>query len=76
MHAAQHYAGIAAATELGGFYRNMRLFVNFFQPSFKLLEKRREGAQVTKRYHPPLTPYQRVLAHPEIPDTIMSRGVV
>ena len=43
----QRYAGIAAATELGGFYRNMRLFVNFFQPSFKLLEKRREGAQVT-----------------------------
>lgn len=66
----QRYAGIAAATELGGFYRNMRLFVNFFQPSFKLLEKRREGAQVTKRYHPPLTPYQRVLAHPNIPDTV------
>ena len=41
----------------------MRLFVNFFQPSFKLMEKTRDGARVTKRYHPPLTPFQRVLAH-------------
>ena len=44
----------------------MRLFVNFFQPSFKLQEKQRDGAQVTKRYHAPLTPYQRILVHLEI----------
>ncbi len=44
----------------------MRLYVNFFQPSFKLMDKTRDGARVTKRYHPPLTPFQRVLAHPAV----------
>jgi hypothetical protein len=32
-------------------YGASRLFVNFFQPSFKLAEKHRDGAKVTKRYH-------------------------
>ena len=32
-------------------YAAARLHVNFFQPSFKLKEKRREGAKVIKRYH-------------------------
>jgi len=27
-------------------YQNVRLYVNFFQPSFKLKEKRREGSLV------------------------------
>ena len=40
----------------------MRLFVNFFQPSFKLAAKARDGALVRKRYHPPATPCQRLLA--------------
>jgi hypothetical protein len=40
----------------------MRLFVNFFQPSFKLAAKARDGAKVRKRYHPPATPCQRLLA--------------
>ena len=44
----------------------MRLYVSFFQPSFKLMEKTRDGAQVTKRYHPPLAPFQRVKAHPAV----------
>lgn len=35
--------------------------MNFFQPSFKLQCKTREGARVTKRYHPPMTPYERLL---------------
>ena len=43
-------------------YRSVRLFVNFFQPSFKLAAKSRDGAKVRKRYHPPATPYQRLLA--------------
>jgi hypothetical protein len=44
----------------------MRLFVNFFQPSFKLMEKTRDGGRVAKRYHAPLTPFQRVQDHPAI----------
>jgi len=62
----RRYSGIAAATELARLYNSMRLYVNFFQPSFKLMEKTRDGARVTKRYHPPLTPFQRVQAHPAV----------
>jgi hypothetical protein len=36
--------------------------VNFFQPSFKLKAKRREGAKVIKQYHRPATPCERLLA--------------
>ena len=64
----RRYAGIAAATELARLYRSMRLFVNFFQPSFKLMEKTRDGARVSKRYHAPLTPFQRVQAHSAVSD--------
>ena len=37
---------------------------NFFQPSFKLAAKARDGAQIRKKYHPPATPFQRLLATP------------
>ncbi len=66
----RRYAGIAAATELARLYRGMRLFVNFFQPSFKLMEKTRDGARVSKRYHAPLTPFQRVQAHPAVSQAV------
>ena len=62
----RRYSGIIATTELARLYRSMRLFVNFFQPSFKLMEKTRDGARVVKRYHAPLTPCQRVQAHPAV----------
>jgi hypothetical protein len=39
--------GLTAAAALGELYRTVRLFVNFFQPSFKLAEKDREGARCT-----------------------------
>ena len=35
--------------------------MNFFQPSFKLAEKKRVGARVSKRYHAPETPSARLL---------------
>ena len=38
--------------------------MNYFQPSFKLADKSREGARVKKRYHPLPTPYQCPLAVP------------
>ncbi len=41
----------------------MRLYVNFFQPSFKLRSKRREGAKVKKCYFKPATPAARLLEH-------------
>jgi hypothetical protein len=56
--------GLEAAAALAELYRSVRLFVNFFQPSFKLADKARDGAKVRKRYHPPATPYERLLANP------------
>ena len=58
----RRFEGLEAATVLARLYAALRLFVNFFQPSFKLAAKARNGAKVTKRYHPPATPYQRLLA--------------
>jgi hypothetical protein len=54
-------------------YESARLYVNFFQPSFKLASKQRDGALVRKRYHPPLAPYQRLLACDRIDETIKQR---
>lgn len=66
----RRFQGLEAAATLARLYRVMRLFVNFFQPSFKLAEKTREGAKVRKRYHPPATPYQRLIADPRVPTEI------
>ena len=41
----------------------MRRYVSHFQPSFKLLEKIREGATVVKRYSPPAAPCDRRMQH-------------
>ena len=60
----RRYQGFEAATLLAELYASARLFVNVFQPSFKLASKSRTGARVTKRYHPPATPCRRLLAHP------------
>jgi len=54
--------GVAAATALGKLHEIARLYVNFFQPSFKLKSKTREGAKVRKKYEKPATPYERLLA--------------
>src|ERR1700726_2274965 len=45
------FDGVETARVMGPLYAAARLYVNFFQPSFKLKEKRREGAKVIKRYH-------------------------
>lgn len=58
--------GIALAHALSRLYAASRLFVNFFQPSFKLAEKRRVGSRVAKRYHAPATPHARLLESPTI----------
>jgi hypothetical protein len=54
-------------------YAALRLFVNFFQPSFKLAAKAREGTKVTKRYHPPATPYERLVAETRISEEVRLR---
>jgi hypothetical protein len=60
--------GAQAAAVLNKLYSSARLFVNFFQPSFKLLSKTREGAKVIKKYHPPATPCERLLDRKDVSD--------
>ena len=60
----RRYVGVEAAKLLAELYAQARLFVNVFQPSFKLAAKERDGARVTKHYHPPATPCRRLIAHP------------
>ncbi|MCK1571877.1 hypothetical protein, partial [Bradyrhizobium sp. 174] len=67
------FDGVETARVMGRLYAAARLYVNFFQPSFKLKEKRREGAKVIKRYHPPSTPYERALAHPKVTAAVKKR---
>ena len=69
----RRFEGIAAAQAIGRLYGASRLFVNFFQPSFKLAEKHRQGAQVSKRYHPPATPYERLLQAETVSDAIKAK---
>lgn len=67
------FEGVEAARVMARLYAVARLYVNFFQPSFKLKEKRREGAKVIKRYHTPSTPCERALAHPKVTAAVKQR---
>lgn len=69
----RRFEGIAAAQAITRLYGASRLFVNFFQPSFKLAEKHRQGAQVTKRYHPPQTPCERLLQADSMAETTKAK---
>jgi hypothetical protein len=60
--------GAAAAEALGKLHEAARLYVNYFQPSFKLKSKERESAKVIKKYHLPATPYERLLASDRLAD--------
>lgn len=60
------YVGDLARDALNRLYRDLRLYVNFFQPVMKLLEKTRVDGKVKKVYDTAQTPYQRVLASPSI----------
>jgi hypothetical protein len=67
------FEGIEAAQCMARLYAAARLYVNFFQPSFKLKEKRREGAKVIKRYHAPVTPLERALVHRKVTKAVKTR---
>ena len=55
------YEGMDAWQALTALYGALRLYVNYFQPSAKLLSKERKEGRTSKRYDKAQTPYQRVL---------------
>ena len=66
-------SGLAATQALAQLYSSSRLYVNFFQPSFKLKSKTRDGARVSKTYHAPATPCDRLLASPHVSEASKSK---
>jgi len=47
-------------------YDDLRLYINFFQPVFKLIAKERIGNKTIRRYDTVKTPYQRVMERKDI----------
>jgi hypothetical protein len=70
-------SGVEATKALANLYASSRLYINFFQPSFKLKSKTRDGARVHKVYFKPATPCDRLLAHgsvtPAIKENLMAQ---
>jgi hypothetical protein len=54
-------------------YRRNGLLVNHFYPSMKLVEKRRVGSHVYKRYDVPKSPYRRLLDCADLAEDIKER---
>jgi len=52
---------------LQSIYQDLRLYINFFQPVLKLIDKQHIGNRVVRKYDTARTPYQRVLEREEIP---------
>jgi hypothetical protein len=65
--------GLAATAALRRLYEASRLYVNFFQPSFKLKDKEREGAKVRKHYESPETPFRRLLKRDDVTERTKQR---
>jgi hypothetical protein len=58
--------GLSETAALRRLYEASRLYINFFQPSFKLKSKMREGARVHKKYELPETPCRRLLQRDDV----------
>lgn len=44
----------------------LRLYINFFQPSMKMIKKTRIGSKYKRKYEGAKTPFQRILESPEV----------
>jgi hypothetical protein len=58
----ERYSSKPAVETLNRIYNILRFYVNFFQPTMKLVSKNRHGSKVHKVYAPAQTPYRRLLA--------------
>ena len=64
------FEGEESCGALAALYEMVRLYTNFFQPCMKLVSKERLGSKVKKTYDDAKTPYQRVLAAPQISEAV------
>jgi hypothetical protein len=66
-------SGVVAGQCLAQLFQAVRLYVNHFQPSFKLRSKVREGAKVKKTYDLPATPGARLLQHASVAEAVKEK---
>src|SRR6267378_3952957 len=66
-------SGREATKALARLYESSQLYINFFQPSFKLKSKTRDGARVHKVYFAPATPCERLVAHSGVEPAIKEK---
>jgi hypothetical protein len=57
------FTGVSPCQALRTLYQPLGPYVNFFQPSMKLVAKTRDGSKVYRKYDQALTPYQRFLGN-------------
>lgn len=69
----ERYESASAFEALAALYELVRLYVNFFQPSLKLVSKERVGSKVKKNYDRAKTPYQRVLESEQVSEEVQVR---
>lgn len=67
------FEGRRALRLLRALYKALYLYVNYFQPCQKLLEKKRNGAKIYKIHDKARTPYQRVLENPAVDKKVKSK---
>jgi len=66
----QRYEGEQELNILNEIYKRLRLIINFFTPTMKLINKERVGSKIIKKYDKPRTPYRRTMELNEIEDKI------
>jgi hypothetical protein len=66
----ERFSGMVAGQCFAQLFQAVRLFVNHFQPSFKLRSKTRVGAKVKKCYYKPATPCERLLEHASVAEAV------
>lgn len=62
------FSGMRAYQRLKALYERTNPWVNFFQPSQKLVSRQRDGSHIHKTYAKAATPYRRVLDSPDVSD--------
>lgn len=55
-------------------FTQLAFFVNYFQPTMKLIKKERVGSKIKKIYDKPQTPFQRLISNPHVPKDFKMRA--
>jgi hypothetical protein len=66
----QRYEGELELKILNEIYERLRLIINFFTPTMKLICKERIGSKIIKKYDKARTPYRRILELNEVDEKV------